>query len=118
MAAPQPWNYKAIRAPKRTKYGAKAVTIDGIRFASQKEARRYGELKLLERIGDISELELQPNIPCVVNGVLVCHYRGDFRYLKKDGTRVLEDVKGMKTPVYRLKRSLLWALYGTEILET
>lgn len=99
------------------KYGAKATTVDGHRFASQAEARRYGELKLLEKAGEITNLELQPKYPLLVNGVVIAHYVGDFRYHVK-GLPVVEDVKGVKTPLYRLKKKMLRAQYGIEIAET
>ena len=100
-----------------TKYFAKPITIDGVRFASTKEGKRYQELKLLERAGEISRLELQPRYDITINGVKVCTYVGDFRYFTK-AKQVLEDVKGMKTPLYRLKAKLVRALYNVEILES
>ena len=100
-----------------SKYKAKPITIDGIRFASTKEGKRYTELKLLERAGEISRLELQPRYDITINGVKVCTYVADFSYFDKS-SRVVEDVKGMKTPVYRLKRKLVEALYpGVKITE-
>lgn len=104
-----------------TKYRAIPTVIDGIRFASKKEARRFQELKLLERAGKITELELQPRfdlfIPNSDKGK-VGTYVGDFRYLDIErNITVLEDVKGMKTPVYRLKKKLMKAIYGIDIQE-
>lgn len=93
-----------------TKYRAKPVVIDGVRFASQAEARRYGQLKLLEKAGQISGLELQPKFPVVVNGMKVCTYIGDFAYFDGKG-RIVEDVKGVQTPMFRLKRKLVEATY-------
>jgi len=95
------------------------TTVDGIKFASRAEARRYGELKLLERANQIRNLELQPKFPLVVNGELVCTYVADFAY-SLDGTLgVVEDVKSKatKTPQYRIKVKLLRALYGIEVRE-
>ena len=105
--------------PRPHKYRAKPITVDGCRFDSQSEAKRYGELKLLERAGEISRLELQPVIECTVNGVIVCRYRGDFGYFDNaKSASVIEDVKGVKTPVYRLKKKLVEALYpGVRIVE-
>lgn len=93
-----------------SKYSAKPTFVDSIRFASKAEARRYSELKALERAGLISHLELQPRFPLIVNGVVVCTYVGDFRYLE-NGKSVTEDVKGMKTDVYAIKRKLLLATH-------
>lgn len=101
-----------------TKYGAKLTEVDGIVFASQAEARRYGELKLMLAAGAISQLEIQPRYDLVVEGVKIGTYVGDFAYVE-DGRYVLEDVKSPATitPVYRLKRKLVKALYGLEIKE-
>lgn len=83
-------------------------TVDGITFDSLAEARRYSELRLMERAGEIAQLELQP--------VYLLHagikYRADFRYRDKDGREVVEDVKGHLTDVYRLKKKLLLADYS------
>ena len=102
-----------------TKYHNRITYVDGIRFDSKREATRYSELKLLERAGRISDLELQPRYPLVVNGTKVATYVGDFRYVE-DGEMVLEDVKSQptKTPVYRLKKRLVLAIWGATVRET
>jgi hypothetical protein len=100
-----------------SKYSAKAVVIDGRRFASTKEGRRYSALKLLIQAGKISALELQPRYPIIVNSVKVCTYVADFRYVEGE-TPIVEDVKGMKTPMYNLKKKLVKAIYGFDIKET
>ena len=101
----------------RSKYHARPTTIDGVRFASAAEARRYGQLMLLQKLGEISGLELQPRFPIVIDGKLCATYVADFAYFTQ-GERVVEDVKGMITPVYRLKKKLVEALYpGTKIVE-
>lgn len=100
-----------------SKYGARRTTVDGITFASAAEARRYGQLILRQRAGDISELELQPPFPLIVNGVKVGVYKADFAYIE-DGAPVVEDVKGVRTAVYILKAKLVKALYGITIRET
>lgn len=102
------------------KYRNVPTVVDNIRFDSKAEARRYGELKLLERVGEISRLELQPKFGLTVGGIHVCDYVGDFQYLdKKAGAWVTEDVKSSatKTPVYRIKKKLVKALYGVDIRE-
>jgi hypothetical protein len=99
------------------KYHAIPTEIDGIRFDSKSEAIRYQELKLLERAGEISNLELQPKYSIDINGKHICNYVADFRYLDR-GVLVVEDVKGMKTPVYRLKKKMVEAAYGIVITET
>ena len=93
-----------------TKYRAKRQIIDGISFASQREAARYMQLKLLQKAGKIHYLTLQPKLPLRVNGDLVCNYIADFSYHEDGGGVVYEDSKGYRTPVYRLKRKLLLAL--------
>lgn len=98
------------------KYRAVPTIVDGIRFASKKEARRWGELMLLYQAGKIGPVELQPEYQLVVNGQLVGKYRADFRY-PEDGQLVVEDAKGVRTPVYKLKRKLMLALHGIDIKE-
>lgn len=93
------------------KYHSKTVTVEGIKFDSKKEAKRYAELKLLERAGEIENLELQPEYELQPkfrkDGVTyrAIKYRADFRY-KDHGKVVVEDVKGFKTDVYKLKKKL------------
>ena len=101
----------------KNKYHAKPVVVDGVRFDSQREARRYGELRLLLELGVITDLEIHPRYPLVVNGVLVATYVGDFQYFEGE-VMVLEDCKGFRTPLYRLKKKLMRALYSIEIKET
>lgn len=101
---------------RHSKYNAQKVTIDGITFASQAEGKRYAELRILEKANVISGLKLQPEFKVVVNGVYICTYRADFSY-NESGKSVVEDVKGMKTPVYRLKKKLVEALHGIKITE-
>jgi hypothetical protein len=101
---------------------AKPAWIDGVRFASKAEAKRYGELKLLEKAQQIRELEIQPVFPIEVvnplNGevIQVGVYKADFRY-RESSRVVVEDVKGMRTPIYRLKKKLVEGLYGIQIRE-
>jgi hypothetical protein len=104
-----------------SKYNAKRCIIDGHAFASQMEGRRYKELKLLSDAGKIWGLRMQPRYPLEINGVKIGTYVGDFEYSEPlptgEAERVLEDVKGMPTPVYRLKKKLFEALYGRRIRE-
>ena len=115
------------------KYRAIRTTVDGIAFHSKREAARYLELKLLERAGEISDLVLQPRYPLMaplttgtIAGALrgkdypvIGHYVADFAYYdERIGERVIEDVKGMKTAMYRWKAKHLAAQYGVKILET
>lgn len=89
------------------KYHAKPQRIDGEFFASKKEATRWGELLLAYRAGEISGLRRQVSFPITINGVLVCRYVADFVYYDIRARRVVEDAKGVKTDIYRLKRKLM-----------
>ena len=106
----------AVRMPRRSKYGAKAVVIDGIRFASQKEGKRYAELKLLAKAGEIRVLQIQPQFTFEVRGVKMFTYIADFSYFR-DRKLVIEDVKGVRTPLYKLKKKIIEHEYNTEITE-
>ena len=101
----------------KSKYRAQPVVIDGLRFASKKEGARYLELKLLEKAGHIKNLELQPRYDFIINGVNCGFYKADFRYFE-NGKRIVEDVKGVRTPIFSLKSKLLKALYNVEVFET
>ncbi len=85
-------------------------------YDSTKEAARHKELLLLQEAGEISALQWQPRWPIVVNGVKVCVYVADACYLE-NGV-VVEDAKGVRTPVYRLKSRLMLACHGVRIRET
>ena len=88
--------------------------VDGIRFHSKKEARRYCELKLLERAGKISCLRRQVRFALVQRVT----YVADFEYVDECGARVVEDVKGYRTREYVAKRRLMSEQHGIEIRET
>ena len=108
------------------KYKNKKTTFDGIKFDSIKEMNRYKELRLLEKGGAIKDLELQPEfllIPTLrykdkkTDRKTV--YKADFKYIDNKGKIIVEDVKGFKTDVYKIKRKLLIhnmrsGLYGYE----
>lgn len=101
---------------KAHKYRAVTTIVDGISFRSKKEARRYSELRFLEKSKLITDLELQPRYPIAIKGKHVCDYYADFKYLQM-GKYVVEDVKGFKTDVYRLKKKLVEAEYGITVKE-
>ena len=103
-----------------TKYHNHKTVHQGVRFDSQKEAKRYQELILMERAGLIRSIELQPRYDLIVNGHKLGFYKGDFRYeVVATSILMVEDVKSpaTKTAVYRLKKKLVKALYGIEIIE-
>ena len=101
-----------------TKYRAKPVVVDNVRFASIREKNRYLELKLLFRAGEIFDLALQPEFEFVLDGKKMFSYFSDFSYTDKDGTKVIEDSKGFRTPLYRLKKKLIEAHHRIKITET
>lgn len=103
---------------KGNKYKNIKTVVDGITFDSKKEAARYQELKLMERAKEIYKLELQPKFPICIEGKKVFEYRADFRYWDGPaGNCIVEDVKGVKTDVYKLKKKCVEAAYGIEITE-
>lgn len=100
------------------KYHAKKTMIDGITFDSKKEANRYCELKLLQKAHMISNLELQVPfelIPKSKYGRSIV-YIADFLY-EQNGLLIVEDAKGFKTPVYKLKKRLMQEIHGVTIKE-
>jgi hypothetical protein len=103
----------------RSKYNAVKTTVDGIVFASKREAARYEVLQFQVRAGLILDLELQPVYPLIVAGIQVGKYLADFRYYRPDGELVVEDAKSgpTKTPVYRLKKKVVEAFYGIKVTE-
>lgn len=112
------------RGRARSKYRAEPTTVDGIRFASKKEARRYTELKMLEKAGKIRSLQLQPNFPLFVGDWCLGEYRADFRYERfcwpgksRECETIIEDVKGFRTTLYRWKKKHVEAQYGITIRE-
>lgn len=111
-------SHEKEKKKKKSKYNAKKTEIDGINFDSIGESKRYMELKVLERIGDIFDLKLQLSHKLIINGDLICTYRSDFEYFNREGVYVVEDFKGFRTPEYKIKRNLMKALKGIVILET
>lgn len=121
-----------------SKYNSRKVTVDGITFDSAKEAKRYKELRLLERAGTITDLQLQVKFVLIpaqrepdktgprggtIKGKLLereVSYVADFVY-KKNGETIVEDVKGYKGStaydIFVLKRKLMLWVYGTMVVE-
>ena len=123
-----------------SKYRAKKTEVDGIMFDSKKEAQRYQQLKLMEKAGVICNLNRQVKYELVpaqyINGKLVeraVTYTSDFEYdelikarqrtvMVYDGASVIgkhivEDVKGVRTDVYKIKRKLMLHKFGIRIRE-
>lgn len=123
---------------RANKYHNKKVSVGGEVFDSKKELRRYNELLLLQRAGEISDLKRQVEYELIPNQyeikeqysksgkrlkdkrVLlerrVC-YVADFVYKTKDGETVVEDTKGIKTDKYILKRKMMLFFHGIRIKE-
>lgn len=108
------------RGDMRSKYNSQKVTIDGIVFDSKRESERYSELRLLEKAGDIEELilqplfELQPDFKYKGQTIRKVTYRADFQYREKStGLTVVEDVKGMETKEFKLKKKFFLRIYGS-----
>lgn len=95
------------------KYKAIPTIIDGIRFASKKEAKRYCELKLLQNAGEVLYFIMQP--PFHLEGGI--KYIADFLIFWKDGTHTVEDIKGFKTALYKMKKKLVEVRYPIKITE-
>lgn len=92
------------------------TTVDGIKFDSKKEANRYTQLRFLESAGEITNLELQPKFvligasgePLTYDNGRKMVYIADFKYTEwSTGQEVIEDVKGHKTAVYKIKKSIM-----------
>lgn len=103
---------------KGTKYHSQKVEVDGIIFASKKEARKYNELKLLKRAGEIKDFELQPEFELQPGyrdrfgrWVHPIKYRADFRVIYPNGRVVVIDTKGYRTKDYRIKKKMLLYRY-------
>lgn len=113
-----PWRQ---RVGKDSKYHNK----QSCGYASQKEHRRAQELNLMQRAGLISDLREQVSYELIpaqrdADGKLLeraCHYVADFVYTDKDGNTIVEDTKGVRTDVYRIKRKLMLKVHGIRISE-
>lgn len=109
---------------KQNKYRNKKILIDGKKFDSIKEGDRYKELKLLQKTGKISELKLQPtyllqdSFKIENKTIRAIKYVADFEYIdNKTGKVIVEDVKGYRTDVYKLKKKLFEYKYNINIKE-
>ena len=114
-----------MRKPKRNnKYSARRTVLDGIRFDSKREAKRWAELCLLERAGEIADLRRQ--VPLMLegrNGPLLTRtgrrmrLTVDFAYTDlRTGLTVFEDSKGVPTRDYEVRRAVA-AAQGIEVIE-
>lgn len=107
-----------------SKYHNTKVTVGGERFDSKKEAERWWELQLLERAGEIRDLQRQVRFELIPTQrtksgkkVPPTYYIADFTYTTRAGQKTVEDVKGIRTDVYKLKKKLMLYRHGIEIQE-
>lgn len=107
----------AKRAKKRSKYGNVKAEADGQVFASKRERGRWMDLRLEEQAGEIKNLQRQVVYPIEINGFKVCEYIADFVY-ERGEELVVEDSKGYRTEMFRLKSKLMRAVHGIEVVES
>lgn len=108
---------------QKGKYNNTPVSTDEGKFASKKEEKRWGELKLLEAAGKISDLKRQVRFELADPVILDGRRRPALRYFAdatytEDGKFVVEDTKGYRDQKYRIKRHLMMSVHGIEIKET
>lgn len=115
----QEW-WKKREAAKDSKYGAiPTQTADGSKFKSELEATYYNRALVLQQAGEILLIEQVVRFELVVNGYFVCEYELDFRITYADGRVEHVDVKSKPTvtPLYRLKKKLMFACHGITLVE-
>lgn len=107
-----------------TKYHSRKTTLDGMEFDSLREANRYAELKLLQRVGEISDLRTQVKYTLIPaqkkpsgGTERACTYTADFAYRDKTGREIVEDAKGVRTQQYTIRRKLMLWVHGIEVIE-
>lgn len=104
------------QSAKPSKYRNQKTVLDGISFDSKREANYYADLKLRERAGEISNLALKTRYDLIVNGIKICAYVDDFQFLDHtEGRYRVIDVKGVQTPVFKLKKKLMKAVHGIDV---
>ena len=107
--------------PKAPRVKDRRVEWNGMIFGSGAELARWQQLLLLEKAGAIRDLRRQVPFDLVVNGLLICRYVADAVYtdvLPEGARTVVEDTKGYRTEMYRMKKKLMRAVHGVDILET
>ena len=128
-ASKQPQKRAMLPQERRSKYRAVKTTVHGITFHSKKEAQRYEQLLWHGHLGYVRNLELQPRFPLRVTArdapvtMIIGAYVADFRYEERvdfaaPWADVVEDCKGWRTPLYKLKKKHFEAQYGITIRET
>lgn len=108
-----------------SKYHAKKTVVKGKTFDSQKEGYRYLGLMSMQARGEIRDLKTQVKFVLIPSqrgedGKVIereCAYIADFTYYDRDGNFIVEDVKGVRTPEYVIKRKLMLEKYGIRVKE-
>jgi hypothetical protein len=103
-----------LKTTGKGKYGSKRCEVDGEHFHSKAEAKRWLVLRDMQRRGQITGLLRQTKYPIVVGGIHCADYYADFEY-HKNGRLIIEDVKGVSTQVFRLKKRLVEAIHRVRI---
>lgn len=105
--------------PIRSKYGNRIVEYDGYKFDSQGESMRYYQLKMLQKAGKISGLQVHVPFELIPKDGKhrAIYYEADFVYIE-DGQKIVEDFKGFRTDVYKIKKRMMKWLYDIDIRET
>ena len=108
--------------PAPGKYGNKKVEVDGEKFDSKKEFARYQQLQMMERAGEITDLKRQVKFELAPAVIIKGKKRPPLAYIAdhvyvQNGQKVVEDVKGMVTKEYRIKRHLMKSVHGIDIQE-
>lgn len=119
---PKTKKHGGFKKSKLGKYNNRGYRLDGHFFHSEAEANRYMQLKVLVTAGKIDRLERQVSYPIHIDGFLICTYVADFRYYVRgaDGSIeaiVVEDVKGLETAEYKIKKKLTEAKHKIKIME-
>lgn len=98
------------------KYRAIKTEVDGIKFDSKKEAKRYIELKYMEEHGEISNLRRQVKYILIPKNdkFRECSYKADFVYIQ-NGEEIVEDVKGVKSKEFKIKEKLFYHIFKKNI---
>ena len=110
--------------PKQPKYGNHKVIVDGEKVADSKhEYRRLNELKNLERVGAIKDLQTQVRYN-LIPSQKICgktergvSYVADFVYWTKDNQLICEDAKGHRTDAYIIKRKMMKLIHNIDVVE-
>ena len=107
-----------------TKYHSHPAVVNGIKFDSRREARRYQQLQLLLKAGEITQLQMQKKYTLIPaqkkpsgGTERAVTYTADFVYRDKEGNEVVEDAKGIKTQQYIIRRKLMLYAHGIEVKE-